>query len=130
MVIGLDIGTTAAKVSAFALGGGWRASADNEYPLQQPRPGWEEQEPEVRRALHEGLVEIAAACGSGQVLGIGVSTAMHGLIGLDAERRPITPLLTWADSRAAAQAMRLRGTGARTHGCTGRPAHRSIRCRT
>ena len=33
VVIGLDVGTTAAKVSAFALGGEWRASADNEYPL-------------------------------------------------------------------------------------------------
>ena len=54
VVIGLDVGTTAAKVSAFALGGGWRASADNEYPLRQPRPGWEEQEPEVMwRALQE-----------------------------------------------------------------------------
>ncbi len=126
VVIGLDVGTTAAKVSAFALGGGWRASADNEYPLQQPRPGWEEQEPEVMwRALREGLAEIAEACGAAPVIGIGVSTALHGLIGLDADRRPVTPLLTWADSRAAEQAMRLRGTelGRRLHRTSGTPIH-------
>lgn len=126
VVIGLDVGTTAAKVSAFALGGEWRASADNEYPLQQPQPGWEVQEPEVMwRALHEGLVEIAGEIGEAPVLGIGVSTALHGLIGLDADHRPLTPLLTWADSRAAAQAMRLRDSdlGRRLHRTSGTPIH-------
>ena len=126
VVIGLDVGTTAAKVSAFALGGGWRASADNEYPLQQPQPGWEVQEPEVMwRALHEGLAEIAGEIGAASVLGIGVSTALHGLIGLDDDHRPLTPLLTWADSRAAAQAMRLRDSdlGRRLHRTSGTPIH-------
>ncbi len=126
VVIGLDVGTTAAKASAFAIGGGWRASAGNEYPLQQPRPGWEVQEPELMwRALSEGIAEIAGAIGPAAVVGIGVSTAMHGLIGLDAERRPITPLLTWADSRAAAQAVRLRDDdlGRRLHRASGTPIH-------
>ena len=61
VVLGLDVGTTAAKVSAFALGGRWRGGAANEYPLQQPQPGWEVQDPEVMwRALREGLAEVAA----------------------------------------------------------------------
>lgn len=126
VVIGLDVGTTAAKASAFAIGDDWRASAGNEYPLQQPQPGWEVQEPELMwRALREGIAEIADAVGSAEVVGIGVSTAMHGLIGLDAEYRPITPLLTWADSRAAAQAMRLRDEelGRRLHRASGTPIH-------
>ena len=126
VVIGLDIGTTAAKVSAFALGGGWRFSVVNEYPLQRPKPGWEVQDPEVIwRALREGLAEVAAACGDAQVVGIGVSTAMHGLMGLDAGFTPITPLLTWADSRAAVQAVRLRDTdrGRRLHQASGTPIH-------
>lgn len=126
VVIGLDVGTTAAKVSAFALGGGWRAGAGHEYPLQQPNPGWEVQDPEVMwRALHEGLADVASELGDAEVVGIGVSTAMHGLIALDAARRPITPLLTWADSRAAAQAMRLRDTeqGRRLHHTSGTPVH-------
>ena len=126
VVLGLDVGTTAAKVSAFALGGGWRGGAANEYPLQQPQPGWEVQDPEVMwRALREGLAEVAALLGEASVVGIGVSTAMHGLIGLDAEHRAITPLLTWADSRAAEQAMALRGTelGRRLHHTSGTPVH-------
>jgi len=126
VVIGLDVGTTAAKVSAFALGGGWRTSAVHEYPLQQPRPGWEVQDPEVIwRAVRTGLAELAGLLAGADLVGIGVSTAMHGLIGLDAGHRPITPLLTWADSRAAAQAMRLRDTelGRRLHRTSGTPIH-------
>lgn len=126
VVIGLDVGTTAAKVSAFGLGGGWRASSVNEYPLQQPHPGWEVQDPEMMwRAIRAGLAEIAAEIGPATVVGMGVSTAMHGLIGLDADHRPITPLLTWADSRAAAQAVRLRDTeqGRRLHHTSGTPIH-------
>jgi len=126
VVIGLDVGTTAAKVSAFALGDDWRASAVNEYPLLQPQPGWEVQDPEVIwRALREGLAEVAAECGDAQVVGIGASTAMHGLIGLDADQRPLTPLLTWADSRAAEQAVKLRDTelGRRLHQTSGTPIH-------
>lgn len=60
------------------------------------------------------------------VLGISVSTAMHGLIGLDADHRPLTELITWADSRAAAQASRLNdnhATGARIHRTSGTPSH-------
>ena len=33
---------------------------------------------------------------------------MHSLVGLDAHAAPVTPLLTWADDRAAEQAARLR----------------------
>ncbi|HOQ53928.1 MAG TPA: gluconokinase [Micropruina sp.] len=126
VVIGLDVGTTAAKVSAFALGGGWRTSVSHEYPLQQPQPGWEVQDPMlVWRALHEGLADVATECGAAEIVGIGVSSAMHGLIGLDEELCPITPLLTWADSRAADQAMRLRDTelGRRLHRTSGTPIH-------
>jgi len=126
VVIGLDVGTTAAKVSAFALGGGWRTSAVNEYPLHQPQPGWEVQDPEgMWLAVRAGLTQVAHQLRGADLVGIGVSTAMHGLIGLDGERHPITPLLTWADSRAAAQAMRLRDTetGRRLHRTSGTPIH-------
>lgn len=126
VVIGLDIGTTAAKVSAFALGGGWRTSVSHEYLLQQPRPGWEVQDPMlIWRSVRRGLREVAAECAQAEVVGIGVSSAMHGLIGLDGQRRPITALLTWADSRAAEQALRLRDTelGRRLHRTSGTPIH-------
>ncbi len=50
---------------------------------------------------------------------------MHGLIGLDERLRPLTPLITWADSRAVDQARELRGTpeGLRLHQTSGTPIH-------
>jgi gluconokinase len=36
---------------------------------------------------------------------------MHGLIGLDAQCRPLTPLVTWADSRGHLEARELRKQG-------------------
>lgn len=111
VVIGVDVGTTAAKVSAFAVGGtrDWRHVEVREYPLLHPRPGWEVQDPAavwdaVRTALHD----CVRACGAARVLGLGVSTAMHGLLGLDASWRPLGDLVTWADTRAADLARGLR----------------------
>jgi gluconokinase len=48
---------------------------------------------------------------------------MHSLVGLDAKGRPVTPLLTWADARAAAQAERLRDERPELHDRTGTPLH-------
>lgn len=57
--------------------------------------------------------------------GISVSTAMHGLIGLDEELRPLTPLITWADSRALAEAAQLRASedAESLHRASGTPIH-------
>jgi gluconokinase len=50
---------------------------------------------------------------------------MHSLIGLDPDGRPLTPSITWADSRASMQAERIRGSagGLALHRRTGTPIH-------
>jgi len=112
VIIGVDVGTTAAKVSAFGIGTRWRYTAVREYPLLRPRPGWEVQQPEVLvDAVLAALAETVANCGGGTVLALALSSAMHGLIGLDEQQRPLTPLITWADSRAVGEAAELRGAG-------------------
>ena len=114
VVLGIDVGTTAAKVSAFGLGDvvGWQRTSSREYPLQQPQPGWEVQDPDViMDAVLTSLAECVAGCGEAKVVAIGLSTAMHGLLGLGADGRPLTPLVTWADSRAAGIADELRHQG-------------------
>src|SRR5918992_528331 len=44
----------------------------------------------------------------GQIESIAISAFWHSLIGVDAEGRATTPLLTWADTRAAQYAKDLR----------------------
>jgi gluconokinase len=126
VVIGLDAGTTGVKAAAFGIGTAERRVAIREYPLLQPRPGWQVQDPEaILAAATSALAECVAAVGSDRVEGIALSTAMHGLIALDGDRRPLTPLVTWADSRARGEARALRqaGEAAELHRLTGAPVH-------
>jgi gluconokinase len=126
VVIGLDVGTTATKAVAFGLGSPWRATVVREYPLLQPQPGWQVQDPATLLAAVLGaLAEVTARCRGARVVGISVSSALHGLIGLDADLRPLTPLLTWADSRATAEAaeLRERPEGLALHRVSGTPVH-------
>ncbi|HEX8508338.1 MAG TPA: gluconokinase [Propionibacteriaceae bacterium] len=114
VVIGLDVGTTAVKVAGFEVHGRREplASALREYPLQQPEPGWQVQDPPtVLAAVDAAVLECVGQLGEAHVAAVSLSTAMHGLIGLDTELRPMTPLLTWADSRATQEARDLRTQG-------------------
>ncbi|CAA9379596.1 MAG: Gluconokinase [uncultured Propionibacteriaceae bacterium] len=119
VIIGLDVGTTAVKVAAFAVDadaiGAARAplpSSSREYPLEQPSPGWQVQDPPTVLAAVDGAITgCVAQLDGARVVGLALSTAMHGLIGLDSQRRPLTPLVTWADSRGTPEARRLKDMG-------------------
>ena len=124
VVVGVDIGTTATKVVAYRPGGTTVATAERTYPLHTPHAGWAEQDPdEVVAAARDAVAEVAAAV-PGQVGAIGLSSVMHSLVGLDRDGRPLTPLLTYADTRAWPQAQRLREAhdGA-LYQATGTPIH-------
>jgi gluconokinase len=70
--------------------------------------GTSELDPE---ALLERVVQaIDAAMESGpEVEAVATSTLWHALLGLGGDERPLTPIYSWADRRAAAAAARLRG---------------------
>ncbi len=75
------------------------------------QPGWQVQEPQaIRTAVLDALTECVAAVESGTVVAIAVSTAMHGLIGLDRQSEPLTPMITWADARSRDEARGLRAS--------------------
>lgn len=126
VVIGIDVGTTAAKVVAFAPDGGWAHVEERAYPLREPQPGWQEQDPQLLlRATTGALAACVAALRGTPVTGIGVSAAMHGLIGLGADGHPLTPVVTWADTRATDEVEELRRSGEdrEIHRVTGTPVH-------
>lgn len=116
VIVGLDVGTTGTKAVAFRAGSEWRQAAEREYRDAAP----EVQDPDAVVAV---VFEVLAECAGDDVAGIAVGTAMHGLIGLDEDRRPLTPLLTWADARAAGQARALRDRAVELLGRTGTPVH-------
>jgi gluconokinase len=126
VIIGLDVGTTAAKVVAFGLGSSWRRGVVREYPLLQPAPGWQVQDPQaISAAVQTALSECVAAVGGATVVALSVSAAMHGLMGLDERLRPLTPLVTWADARSRDEARGLRDAGLaqEVYRASGTPVH-------
>jgi gluconokinase len=75
----------------------------------------------VVRATRAALARAREA--SLEIGGLSFSAALHSLVALDEHDRPITPLVTWADQRAAPQAERLRAERPHLHGRTGTPLH-------
>ena len=126
VVVGIDIGTTSAKAGAFDPGAREVGATEVAYPLLEPEHGRAVQDPQVVVdavvAATRGAVAGARAAGL-PIAGLSCSSAMHSLIALDAHDRPLTPLITWADQRAAPQAERLRAEHPDLHRRTGVPLH-------
>jgi gluconokinase len=126
VVLGVDIGTTATKVIAYDASGASLASASTDYPLRQPEFGAAVQDPaEVAAAVGGGVRSVVGQLDGVRVAGLSFSSAMHSLLGLDGDGTPLTPLITWADTRASAQADRLhdQGRALALHKRTGTPVH-------
>jgi gluconokinase len=123
VVIGVDVGTTATKAVAFDAHGRVRGAAEVGYPLLEPAPGRAEQDPGVVVDGAMAAIRRAVTAADAPVAGLALSSAMHALIALDANDRPLTRLVTWGDTRATAQAERLREEHPELHDRTGTPIH-------
>ncbi|MEV0426512.1 gluconokinase [Micromonospora sp. NPDC050495] len=125
VVLGVDIGTTSTKAVAYDTGGRQLAAHSIGYPLDEPQPGYAQQDPQLIVDAVVGAIRAVVEQLPMPVAGLCFSTAMHSLIGLDADGTPLTPSVTWADSRASAQAERLRAvpSGLALHRRTGTPIH-------
>jgi xylulokinase len=95
--VGLDVGTTGVKAVAVDPDGAVLARAERSYPLSTPQPGWSEQDSEDWwRAAETALAEVSAGL---DVVGIGLSGQMHGLVALDSSGRPLRAAILWNDQR-------------------------------
>ena len=76
------------------------ARSEHGYPLSTPRPGRAEQDPaDWWAAAQLALEEL----GGLNVLGIGLSGQMHGLVVLDADDTVLRPAILWNDQRTEAE---------------------------
>lgn len=126
LVLGVDIGTTATKAVAFSADGDAHGSGEAPHHLDEPEPGAAVQDPEaLYEAVGDAVGAAVADLDPARVAAISFSSAMHGLLALDAGGDPIGPLVTWADSRASdtARELRSRGGALALHRRTGTPVH-------
>ncbi len=103
-LLGIDIGTSGTKVIAIDDEGHLAASASREYALLTPKPLWAEQHPaDWWNATCECCREITAKIPASEIVGIGLSGQMHGLVALDAQNQVLRPAILWCDGRTQEQ---------------------------
>ncbi len=110
LLLGIDIGTTAAKAALFTPDGRLQAVGSAEYPLYHIRAGWVEQRPDewwnaTCTAIRQALAQVEQ--GAERIAGICVSAQAPTLIALDADGQPLRPALIWMDRRAEAEVTEL-----------------------
>lgn len=124
--IGLDVGTTGVKALLVDPAGRVVAEASAEYPLSTPRPLWSEQNPaDWWQATRDALRRVAglARAANIEVVGLGLTGQMHGLVLLDGRGRVLRPAILWNDQRTGPQcaAITQRVGAARLIELTGNP---------
>lgn len=103
-VIGVDIGTTSAKSVLYTIDGTVISNYQIEYPLYSPTPETAEQNPEeIFRAVINTIKQTIQGSDvqSKDILCVSFSSAMHSLIAVDKEGKPLTECITWADNRSS-----------------------------
>lgn len=101
-ILGLDVGTTAAKAVLFDLNGNELALSDRTYPLITPQPGWAELEPQgIWQAVQEVIAEVTSQQPQdSHISAVGLSTQGGTLIPADEAGNPVYNAITWLDQRA------------------------------
>lgn len=127
LVIALDIGTTSAKAVVFELNGKLVAESERMITSHYPHVGWVEQDPvEIERSSVGAIRDVIgkAHIKQEELLTLGISCAMHSLICMDDNCKPLSQALIWADGRSNQQAKELKQTkGNEIYAKTGLPNH-------
>lgn len=106
LLLGIDVGTSSTKTLLCSAKGKVLATANVEYPVHSPKPGWSEQDPnDWWRGVIRGIAEVCkkAHATPAQVTGIGLSGQMHGSVFVDRSGRSLRRALLWNDQRTAVE---------------------------
>jgi gluconokinase len=126
-IIGVDIGTTGTKAIAFATSGEVLSTAYESYPVVSSEPGAHELEPLLllEAVIHTISQVIQEMAGKQDLMAVSLSAAMHSLMAVDGGGVPLTRLITWADLRSNAYAIKLKSSdsGKRIYRYSGTPIH-------
>ncbi|MDR1292025.1 MAG: FGGY-family carbohydrate kinase [Clostridiales Family XIII bacterium] len=103
-LLGIDIGTSACKVTLFSVDGEIVAREAGDFRIYRPAPGWAEQDPNewwdvssaaVKRLLSSSGVDAA------RIAGVGVDGQSWSAIPIDRDGTVLRNTPIWMDTRAA-----------------------------
>lgn len=124
-IIGIDIGTGSTKAIAMDYAGEVIQTSQVSYPTLQPKPGYQEQAPElIWQAFVKCISRITAAQGESPQA-ISLSSAMHSVIPVGKDGTPLMNMIIWADNRSSvtATAIHKSEAGQDLYEKTGTPIH-------
>lgn len=111
LLLGYDIGSSSIKASLINADTGELVvstfSPEQEMRIESPKLGWAEQRPEIwwqhvvkaTRKMLKALTTLGEA-ETPNVIGIGISYQMHGLVMVNDKKEVLYPAIIWCDSRA------------------------------
>lgn len=105
-LVGIDLGTTACKVTVVGDDLTANTLTSAPYPISAPHRGWAEQDPLAWGEAVDSTVQRAldsARVVRHDQLTLSITGQMHSLVLLDADGRPARPAILWADRRATAE---------------------------
>jgi len=106
-LLGFDVGSSSVKASLVDVESGEIASSafypEKEAPIMAVKAGWAEQDPQMwwenaKFSLKKVMNETGAK--GEDILAIGISYQMHGLVCVDKAHKVLRPSIIWCDSRA------------------------------
>ncbi len=105
--LGLDVGSSSVKASLVETESGKCVAQaffpEREAPIIAVKSGWAEQDPEMwweNSKLSIAKVKQMAGATAEDIVAIGISYQMHGLVCVDKDLVPLRPAIIWCDSRA------------------------------
>ncbi len=107
-LLGIDVGTTRCKASAFSLEGRCLATASREYPTAIPRPGWAELDSRVVLAdLWQVISEVAAQSKQDPITALCVSSMGEAVTPVGGDRQILDRCILSSDIRGEEYANQL-----------------------
>ena len=106
-LLGFDVGSSSVKASLVDVESGEIASSafypEKEAPIMAVKAGWAEQDPQMwwdnAKLSLKKVMNTTGAKGE-DILAIGISYQMHGLVCVDKAQKVLRPSIIWCDSRA------------------------------
>lgn len=106
-LLGIDLGSSSVKVALVEAESGRPVATasfpDNEAPIKALQPGWAEQRPDdwwqYFKCALEKIKKHNSKIDIDEVVSIGISYQMHGLVCLDKDLQPLRDAIIWCDSR-------------------------------
>jgi len=110
-LLGVDFGGSSSKATLLGEDGRVYATASQEYPTYYPHNGWAEQDAEDSyQAMAANVRTILAESGVNpeDIAAMALDAATHTAVLLGEDDKPVRRAIYWTDTRAAAQAAKLK----------------------